>query len=292
MPPYATGQTRTYRKSKSKTQKRRAPLKSRMKTYKKRVGFSKKYAKKSNLEVMIKGEEVTDLSGIAVFAGNTTYKTEIDCSVPVSASPFGAQLNLWDISQGTTHNTRIGDYITSKNLLLNLQIVMDAPSVLTANDAPIQFKVVVFRNRRVNAQLGTFKEASKALFISPQGEEVGYSGPLGPLSLNQLYNARFNKRNFIIYADRNFKLSPNNQVQVDSAVTARLQTGKQYPSLRNLKFSIGINKKIHFITGTNSVDSYDTHYRVLVLAFPTIAGQPRCDYYSVNCLASHFYVDT
>lgn len=294
----------------SKRSKRRTP--------RKRGGLKKarKYVSKKQLNVSIaktiksfaetkiqSGLVQNNIAPLATFLGSDVFRQYWDTASASATVPFGQALDCTTLAKNTATpaGLRDGDYIYSKKILLNLQVIMNSIS-FNANareGSPIRFTALLFKNNRKNAPYGQVANPDTELYLTNSGQDVGAgSGVAGPpavqtMTLNDFYSSPMNKKNFIILSKKVFTLSPPNQLFTEAgavAGTVGLQTGRQYPCIKNIYFKCPMWKKCHY-DKANKIDDYDDHFKVAIYAMPTQGGQGPCSYWQSSLKSSFLFND-
>lgn len=175
-------------------------------------------------------------------------------TVPSSWSSTGVS-NLGGIvcAKGTDANQRVGNYIYLNHTLLNLNI----DTKLNATDAPpMEFRVIVFRQRRQAMPAGLNPDPANTLFKNEAGESQGHltSGING----TDLMLQPLNKEKWIIVRDQKFTLQKPSKA-------GEAMGNAPYKNFKNFRLNLGYKKKAHY-ESANLPTNVPFHYGVFIYA--------------------------
>lgn len=162
----------------------------------------------------------------------------------------------FNFPNGTGNNDRDGRYMYLNKTTASMSIHMNPDGRLSA---PVQFRVIMFRARRVTTPTGVSYDPNLRLFLKPNGDGFG-AGTVGT-RFSDLYLQPTNKRDWIIISDKRFTLSPF--LEDGTQATAAWQ-GK-YPNQRTMRFTLNHGIKSSFDT-TNEPEDFDYHYGIAIYA--------------------------
>lgn len=196
-------------------------------------------------------------SPIAVGAQAYKYNIALGSSAPPTWSGGFTAIGGFTYPQGTDNNERDGRYMYLDHTTMSLSVHMNASERLTA---PVQFRVIVFRARRVTTPTGISYDPNLRLLLAPNGNAYG-PGTAG-VNYNDLFLQPTNKRDWIIVKDTRFTLSP---FLADGTQNTAAWQGK-YPNYRTMRIKLNHKKKTSFQNTSNEPDDYDYHYGVTIIA--------------------------
>lgn len=191
---------------------------------------------------------------IAAAAQAYKYTMVLGNSSPSTWSGFNA-VGGFNFPQGTGNNERDGRYMWLDKTTMNMSIHMNPDERLSA---PVQFRVIVFRARRVTTPTGVSYDPNLRLFLKPNGD--GFGAGTSGIRFSDLYLQPTNKRDWIIVKDMKFTLSPF----LGDGTTATAAWQGKYPNQRTMR--VNLNHAIKSSFGTNEPDDFDYHYGVAIYA--------------------------
>lgn len=196
-----------------------------------------------------------DVAPAAIQTGaKAFFKGFVMGTVPSSWSSTGIN-NLGGIvcAKGTDNNERVGNYVYLNHTLINLNV----DTKINATDAPpLEFRVIVFRQRRQAMPAGLNPDPADSLFKSEAGSSVGHltSGING----TDLMLQPLNKEKWIIVRDQKFTL------QKPAKGTEAMGNGP-YKNFKNFRFNLGYKKKAHY-ESANLPTNVPFHYGIFIYA--------------------------
>lgn len=221
---YVRKARRNYRRKGAKTYKRRGVTKA-VKSYVKRTIASK-----------------IENKHYVTFGNNVA----ITCAQGGATPPVALNLTPL-VSQGTTQNTRIGNLINLKSMILDLDINLREPtSISNLLKHPYFVRVMIFKFRYRND--GTFDSGS--IFNGNTGGNLAFQGTINDMRLN------INRDVFIPYYDRVIKLGVQ---QTGNALVTTQMIDQGAVFTKHLKINVGkwMPKKLKYddaatlVTNTN-----------------------------------------
>ncbi len=257
-----------------------------------------KYAKPSRLAVSKSRARQTRTveKVLRNFSGSKYQGYTGDCLVP-QAKPAGTQplnyiflnagkditalggsyanftpMNLFTFPQGETSNERIGDYMFIRHSKLKFEIQALSQQLVTGSpegaQPVIQFRFMVVKSNRKFDSLGDNKDPGDSLFLTTLNNEFGYGIPGGVSTSTDFANmsSPINKRDWIVYCDKRFKLSA--PVLGDDPIGSE-RTNNAYPKYNTKKYievNLPVSKKTHFDNNTDTPDNLDTQWLVICQA--------------------------
>ncbi len=178
-------------------------------------------------------------------------------------------MNLFKFPQGTGNDERLGDYMYLRNTHIKFEI-QALPTTASVTQPVIQFRFLVVKANRKYNEYGVLQDPGNTLFLDTQNDAFGYGIPGGTSTSSNFLNfsAPINKRDWLVYCDKRFKLS------APSAVGTTLPTTQnafeKYNTKKYVSINLASNKKTHFInsaTANNNVpDNFDSQWFVIVQA--------------------------
>jgi len=168
--------------------------------------------------------------------------------------------------QGTGSNSRIGKYMFLERCHMNMCIALS--SAASRNTQPTQFRILLYKFRR-NLTLGEIGNPSENLFINSAGETIGVktyfdnSGSPGSASFTFM-NAIVNKKNYTVYKDEKFVLTPQTTIAQGGAYVPLSHSGAIQ---KDFQFVLNHNEKTAFDAASKPVD-LQYQYAVTILSAP------------------------
>lgn len=208
---------------------------------------------------------------IAVGAQAYKYTVVLGNAAPSTWGGFNP-LAGFNFPAGTGLNQRDGRYMWLDKSTINMSVHMNPD---TALGAPVQFRMVIFRARRVTTPTGVSYDPNLRLFLKPNGDGFG-AGTAGT-TFNDLYLQPTNKRDWIIIRDQRFTLSP--LLRPSTTETAAWQ-GK-YANFKMVRINLPHKIKSSFSNASNEPDDYDFHYGIAIYA-GRIGRDQNADDWEVN----------
>jgi len=184
-------------------------------------------------------------------------------------------LEGYSFPQGTGSNSRIGRYMFLERCNLNMTVALT--SATSRNTNPVQFRVLLYKFKR-NDALGSISNPNSDLFMSTAGTVLGintyFDNTLSPGSASfNLMNAIVNKKNYTVFKDEKFVLTP--QVAV-------AQGGTYVP----LSHSGSIQKEFQFVLNHNEKTAFDSASKPVDLQYQyaiTVISAPMGDLDQTGC---------
>ncbi len=198
------------------------------------------------------------------------YAAILGGSLPLNWDPNIRKLGGLSIAEGVKNNERIGDYVWLKKTHLTMQLEMQA----TTNPlhCPIQFRLIVVKQRAATVPTGLVYHPEASLFIQNDGTNSGYESNGGPtadvrtMNAFQVQNMPLNKRNWVVFRDQRFQLSP----PAPSDGNANNFYSSRLPTRKNITINLNHFKKTKYqdVDGDNKNKplNYDGRYLVFIFA--------------------------
>jgi len=155
--------------------------------------------------------------------------------------------------KGVDANQRIGNYIYLNHTLINFNIDTKLNSDVAP---PIEFRVIVFRQRREAMPAGINPDPNLTLFKNEAGVDVGHS--TGGINGTDLMLQPLNREKWIIVRDQKFTLQ-----KPDHGDHSFGNGG--YKNMKNFRFNLGYKKKAHY-ESANVPTNVAYHYGLYVYA--------------------------
>lgn len=176
-------------------------------------------------------------------------------SIPSTWDPSAIDIAGISITQGTSEGQRAGNYVYLKSSTISLNI---DTNITTDADVspPIQFRIVVFKQRRGNMPAGISYNPATSLFLTELGNTFGYttSGVNG----SDLMMQPLNRRDYIIHTDKKCILS--------SPYGAKTGYTGNYPTIKDMRIKLPFYKKTHYDNASALPDDIDFHYGIAIFA--------------------------
>lgn len=196
-------------------------------------------------------------SAIAIGAQAFKWYGVMGAVAPSTWSGGFNTLGGFEFPQGTGNNDRDGRYMFLNKTSMTLSVHMNASPRLSA---PVQFRMIIFRARRVTTPTGVSYDPNLRLMLKPNGDAFGAG--TGGINFNDLYFQPTNKRDWIIVGDKKFTLSPFLE---DGTLATAAWQGK-YPNFKLFRLSLNHMIKSSFSNVDNQPDDYDYKYGVAIFA--------------------------
>lgn len=182
------------------------------------------------------------------------FKGFVVGTIPSSWSSTGVN-NLGGIfcEKGVESYERVGNYIYLNHTLVNLNI----DTKINATDAPpMEFRVIVFRQRRQAMPAGINPDPAQSLFKNESGTDAGHltSGING----TDLMLQPLNKEKWIVVRDQKFTL------QKPAKASEPMGNGP-YGNMKNFRLNLGYRRKAHYETA-NLPTNVPYHYGIFIYA--------------------------
>jgi len=190
----------------------------------------------------------------------------------------GNSLDLFKYEQGDDDNQRVGNSMFIRNTHIKGEIQM--LPVKTNSDgsaslnATTDFRMMVVKANRKYNPFGKFPDPGKQLLLTTENGSIGYDNT--GTSNYAYFNQPINKRQFLVYKDIKFTLSPPS-VLLDSdgsgIESVNLQNPK-YAIKRKFDFKLPVNRKCHFNSDPSTGDTerptnLDGNWMIIVQAVPS-----------------------
>jgi len=189
----------------------------------------------------------------------------------------GNTLDLFKFPQGDGSNERNGNSMFIRHTHLKGEIQMLPVQANSANSAAlnstVEFRMMVVKANRKYNPLGKFPDPGKQLFLTTENDSIGYDN-VGT-SVYAYMNQPINKRQFLVYKDTKFTLSPPS-VLLDSdssgIESVNLQNSK-YPIKKKFSLKLPINRKCQFSSDSTADQerptNLDGEWLVIIQAVPS-----------------------
>lgn len=180
-------------------------------------------------------------------------------------------MGLYSFPKGDDNNERNGDYMYIRQSYLKLEVQMlpvDTDQLPATLNATTDFRLMIVKANRKYNPLTKFPDPGQKLFLDTENNGFGYDDTTA--SSFEYMNQPINKRDFIVYADKRFTLSPPSVVLDDS-------TTNELVSLQNPRFStkkqfnikLPVWKKCHFDNDLSVPDNMDGQWLLICQAIPS-----------------------
>lgn len=173
------------------------------------------------------------------------------------------------MTQGLSAQQRIGNYVFYKKTHIVFQIDMLASSDF---DAATQFRFIVAKSRQLALPAGLTDTPQTSLFLNNIGGATGHA--VTAVTAMDLMNQPLNKRDWVVYKDFKFTLSPNE--------AAGGGFNFKYPSRKDIPCDLKYYCKTRIHPTTNTPEDLDAHY--IIYIYSSSIGKNRS--------SSHFQVST
>ena len=204
------------------------------------------------------------------------------------------QLNGTSLPEGFGGAQRVGDYVFLKKTHLTFQIDMAATN--NPGHTPIQFRLLVIKAREAVTPAGLTFTPDHTLFLQNTGQSNGYlsvaSDEVQPMNEFQIQNMPINKRNWVVFRDQRFIMSPPQQADT----TGNLFYTPKYPIRKTFTLNLRHLKKTKYqdIAGSNVNQpiNYDPKYVVLIFAQPMGNTSNLASAWTVHMTGTTSYTDS
>lgn len=175
-------------------------------------------------------------------------------------------LGGYTFPQGTGSNGRIGRYMFLERCNMNMLISLGA--VASRNVQPYEFRVILYKFKR-NDALGKIGNPNSDLFIGSDGASVGvntfFDNSATPGSASfVLMNAIVNKKNYQVYKDEKFVLTPQTTIPTGGGYVPLSHSGNLQ---KNFQFILNHNEKTAFDSASKPID-LQYQYAITILSAP------------------------
>lgn len=184
--------------------------------------------------------------------------------------------------RGDNVNTRDGKFI--KLLKTHVQASIDM-STGQGPPVPYQFRVMVVKQRK--GDRFTTTDWGSQLFLDTQGNSVGHT--TSSITGFQIMNFPINKRDFTVYRDYKFMLSPT------SSDSTSHTSDNKYPSMKEISLDLNHYTRAHYPdpNGTNpnvEPDNYNFRYLMVVYA-RALQQDATADRFEMNLIGTTSFTD-
>ena len=183
-----------------------------------------------------------------------------------TSGPNYEPLGGYTFPQGTGSNGRIGRYMFLERCNMNMTVSLN--SVASRNTQPTQFRVLLYKFKR-NDALGKIGNPNTDLFMSSSGGQLGintfFDNGLAPGSASfNLMNAIVNRKNYQIYKDEKFILTPQVTIPSGGGYAPLSHSGALQ---KEFQFVLNHNEKTAFDAASKPVD-LQYQYAITILSAP------------------------
>lgn len=180
-------------------------------------------------------------------------------------------MNLFSFPQGDTNDERIGDYMFLSKSKIKFEIQTLPLSTIGSAEGlqpVIQFRFMVIKANRKYDSLGTYNDPGDSLFLDTQNNNYGYGLPGGASTSTTFLNFSqpINKRDWIVYCDKRFKLSAPTLINQPFSGDQTNNAFPKYNTKKYVEVNLPVHKKVHFDNDTDCPDNLDTQWLVVVQA--------------------------
>ena len=206
--------------------------------------------------------------------GPVHYKNFILGDAPADwTGPIGStigpnynSLGGYSFPQGTGSNGRIGRYMFLERCNMNMTISLT--SVQSRNTQPTQFRVLLYKFKR-NDALGKIGNPNSDLFMNSEGGQLGvntfFDNGASPGSASfTLMNAIVNKKNYEVFKDETFVLTPQTTIPMGGGYVPLSHSGNIQ---KHFQFVLNHNEKTAFDGSSKPVD-LQYQYAITILSAP------------------------
>lgn len=184
---------------------------------------------------------------------------------------FATPMDLFKFPQGDQNDQRQGNnmYIRQSYLKMEIQMLpVNVTSLASTLNATTEFRLMVVKANRKYNKFGKFPDPGQRLFLNTQNDAFGYDSTTASVFLNM--NQPINKRDFLVYCDKKFTLSPPTAV-LDDDTTGNFSNvqNPRYAIKKQLNVKLPVWKKSHFDNDSNTPDNLDTQWMIIVQAVPS-----------------------
>lgn len=228
-------------------------------------------------------KKIDEQAPVAIQAGALAHMTNFVLGgVPSAWGSDFTDIEGINLIQGVAESNRIGDYTYMKKTRVTLEIDMKGPEGGVQNSTlPNEFRVIVFKARRMAMPSGTTRSPQNSLFLDEICNDFGHqtSGKNG----TDLMVQPVNRRHFTVLKDIKFMLSN----PLDPSITAGYSG--HYPCMKRLALDLPHYKKCHY-EDENKPTNYDYHYGICVYA-RSLDKDTKADNWEVNIRGTTTYQD-
>jgi len=158
------------------------------------------------------------------------------------------------------------------HLKMELQMLPQSIADVRALNSTTQFRVMIVKANRALNKLGQSPIPGSSLFIDTQNNKFGFGIPGGISTATTFLNFHqpINKRQWLVYKDMTFTLSPPAQEGIDNANPQQFAyntANSKYPVKKFISCNLPIFKKTHF--EGDVPDNVDTQFLIIVQAVRT-----------------------
>lgn len=218
---------------------------------------------------------------------NAYYTGFVLNSVPTGWEASVKNLGGVTITPGDKADERIGDYVYLKKTHLTFEI--DAQPVSSdAHPVPMEYRMIVFKQRRSAMPTGRTVYPQDSLFIDEVGEVFGHADIAKDGS--DIMLQPLNKRDWVIFADKRFKLTNPTIYNPNGVANSWNWFNPKYESTKRISVSLPHFGKAHYDPVTHKPNNIDTFYGVFIYARPMGKDYAANDW-EVNCRGTTSYTD-
>lgn len=284
--PYSYIKRRTTRRNVARRPRPRrnpASTMARFNASRKRFTYTKRYAKKANPiseTKLLTLKRYDELAPAPIQTLALAHMINFTLGgVPSSWTGF-TDLQGMQPSAGTGSNQRIGSYIYLKKSHLNLEIDMKESG--TKSSMPTEFRVIVYKARRLAYPAGQTRDPGTSLFLNEEGGDFGHatSGVNG----TDLMVQPINRRLYTVKSDKKFMMSNPQNIAAGSA-----SYSGHYPCMKRMSIDLPFYVKAHFEDSTKPTD-VDYHWVVAIYA-RSLDKDVAADAFEVNTRGNTQYTD-
>jgi len=190
-------------------------------------------------------------------------------------SDFITSQDAFTFPVGTGTGERQGNYMYIKKSHMKMEVQL-LPNVVgpdsetaQALNQNLEFRLVIVKANRKYNKIGETPNPGTSLFLQPDNSAFGYA--TNGLSTQKYMKQPINRRQWIVYKDTKFILSPPaSEYDADVAGTISTMNAShfKYPIKKHFTFDFNIYKKTHFENVNNTPDNVDTQWLMILLAAP------------------------
>ncbi len=159
-------------------------------------------------------------------------------------------------------------YVKSASCKFNIQTIPVEADDLNLLATPINFRMIIVKQKQYNNRLGNVSSPDRSLFLSPDNESFGLADTT---KFEQEYEHQpINKRHWMVYKDQRFTLMPpaTNIIDADPALpVTNTATSGRFPSVKNFNFNLPMNAKVLYEDGDHPLD-IDSQWLIIIQAIP------------------------
>lgn len=179
-------------------------------------------------------------------------------------------MNLFQFKQGDANTERNGDnmYIRQSYLKMEVQMLpINTDLTPQSLNATTDFRLMLVKANRKYNKFGKFPDPGQKLFLNTQNDSFGYDGTTATPFLYM--NQPINKRDFLVYCDKKFTLSPPSVIlDAGNNDITNVQNPK-YAIKKQFNLKLPVWKKCHFDNDLDTPDNLDTQWMLIVQAVPS-----------------------